>query len=99
MSETNLAEGGGEVEQTENEPRIITVGSIASWFFGIVFALVALSYVMSLNPIAFGASFVATVITLPPARRRVESAGNVRLSRWVIVGTSIVLMIVAGASM
>ena len=93
MAETQVTD---EVEQ---EKRNITVGGIASWFFGIVFALIALSYVMSLNPIAFGASLVAAVVTFPPARRRVEDAGTVKLSRWVIVGTSIILMIVAGASM
>ena len=86
-------------DEVEQEKRDITVSGIASWFFGIVFALIALSYVMSLNPIAFGASLVATVITLPPARHRIEDAGNVKLSRWVVVGSSMLLMIVAGASM
>ena len=93
MAEAQVTDG------VEQEKRDITVSGIASWFFGIVFALMAFSYLMVLSVIPFGTSLVAATITLPPARRRVENAANVKLSRWVIVFGSVFLMIVAGASM
>ncbi len=86
-------------EAEQDEKTDVTVGWVASWFMGVVFLLVTLSYLLTFDILPMVFSIVAALITLPPLRARVGDVLSIRLSRWMIILSDGALMVLAGATM
>ncbi len=80
------------------DKKSITLSSLASWVFGILFLIVGISGLFS-QPLFGIALLLASILILPPAYRYVSNALHLNLSRGVRAVIIIVLFIIVGANM
>jgi len=78
----------------EKGVRLITVGGVLSWFFGVLFGLVGLGSLMS-SSFVMGVTFlILAIVLLPPMKNFFKEKMNVEVSKGLKIGIVILGLII-----
>ncbi|WP_181685279.1 PH domain-containing protein [Halorhabdus salina] len=85
------------LESSDKSKKDITVGLILSYIVGAVTFLGV--FFVDYSVPAYIPLFLSGVIVFPPTRRWLEDSFNIKMSRWLVVVTFVLLQIIGGALM
>lgn len=86
------------MSEESQDRRTLSVGTIVAWPLGVMALLAMITYITQLNLVGMVMMAIATVITLPPLRQRIEQRLDVVMTRWFVVTVDIVVFVLAGMS-